>query len=101
MFNFCSEDVVYRDTVHYWTVYVVIKNQYITFCYKRCFFFNLNPSLTIGGSYGNLITIFGFSNIKITSIILNFNRQRKKFADQCYSFTSSIAIRPIGVKTLR
>jgi hypothetical protein len=28
---FCSYDTVHRDTVHYLTLYIVIKNQYCTF----------------------------------------------------------------------
>lgn len=48
-----------------------------------------------------MIIIFGFSNVKTIRMILNFNRQRKKIADQCYSFTSSIVVRSIGAKRLR
>jgi hypothetical protein len=31
VFFFCSQDTVYKDIVHYLTLYIIITNQYINF----------------------------------------------------------------------
>jgi len=42
---FSSSDTIYRDTTHYLTVCVVIKNQNITFFFVTKVGFELNPFL--------------------------------------------------------
>jgi len=55
---------VYRDIVQYLTPYSVIRNQYITFYYKKAAF--------------NLVVIIRFTNVTTIRIILNFYKTRKK-----------------------
>jgi len=55
-----------------WQVYIAITNQYSTFYYKHSFFLIWSFLLSIGGWQGNLVAIFGFSNIK-TYVRLTLN----------------------------
>jgi len=64
--------------VYYWILYIVIGNQCITFFLTKvvCQF---NPfSLKIGGFWGNLVVIFGFSTVKTINITVNCNREWNK-----------------------
>jgi hypothetical protein len=71
---FCSLDTVYKDNVQYLIMCIVIRNQYITFCYKVLFKF-IPLSLNTGWWQSNSVVIIGFSNVKTTRMTLNFNKK--------------------------
>ena len=75
MKKFFVVKIPYPDTLFIiLTLRIVIKNQYSLFYYECGF---LIPSLLLntGGRRGNLVFIFGLSNVNTIRIALNFNRK--------------------------
>jgi hypothetical protein len=72
--NFFLFRVSYREIFFIICYFIFCSNQYITFYYKSSFLFH-PLSLNIGVQYGNLVVIFGFSNVETIRITLNFNRK--------------------------
>jgi len=96
MKKFFVVKIPYPDTLFInLTLCIVIKNQYSPFYYE-CGFLILSLLLNTGGRWGNLVFIFGFSNVKTSPWILTESEKTSSFfvfcfADQCYL---SLKIRP-------